>query len=292
MNVPRNIDAELTLVIPTLGRASLRGTLAAVAAGTRWPAQVIVADQGRESWIGELAAEYRNAGLAVRHLPSTATGRSAGLNLGIAAAATRFVAITDDDCLPAPDWIEGLGERLRRHDPALVTGRVEAGEGEVQLAVVTSREEVIQRRPSLRFDRLSGGNMGMARALWQSLGPFAEQPAMRTAEDGEFAYRALRAGVPIVYAPELVVQHLGWRDEPARNTQYESYGLSQAGFYGHYLRRGDAFILLRVLVHLLRSSRRWLRGTLHGDHDAARHGRAQVLGLWPGLRAGWRGGAR
>ena len=279
-------------MIPTLGRASLRGTLAVVAAGTRWPAQVIVADQGREAWIGELAAELGRAGLDVRHLPSTSTGRSAGLNLGIAAADTRFVVITDDDCLPAPDWIEGLGERLRRHAPAIVTGRVEAGAGEVQLAVVTTREEVIQRRPSLRFDRLSGGNMGMACELWRRLGPFAEQPAMRTAEDGEFAYRALRAGVPIVYAPEVVVQHLGWRDEPARNAQYQSYGLSQAGFYGHYLRRGDAFILLRVLVHLLRSSRRWLSGTLRGDRDAAGYGRAQVLSLWPGLRAGWRSGDR
>jgi GT2 family glycosyltransferase len=198
------------------------------------------------------------------------------------------VVITDDDCLVAPDWMARLGERLRRHPGAIITGRVEAGEGEAQLSVVTSTSEQIQRRPALRFDRLSGGNMGLPLEVARRVGPFTESPAMRTAEDGEFAYRALRAGVPIVYAPEVVVTHLAWRDAAEREDQYYSYALSQGGFYGWYLRKGDAFIALRVIVHLLRASRRWLVGRLRGNADVARNGRAYVLGLLPGLRAGWR----
>jgi len=85
-----------------------------------------------------------------------------------------------------------------------------------------------------------------------------------------------------------VVTHLAWRDAAERKDQYYSYALSQGGFYGWYLRQGDAFIALRVIVHLLRASRRWLVGRLRGDADLARNGRAYVLGLLPGLRAGWR----
>jgi GT2 family glycosyltransferase len=282
------IDADLTLVIPTLGRPILRRMLEAVRAGDSWPARVIIVDQGRQAEIAALADEHRAGGLDVVYLPSSSTGRSAGLNLGLERVETRFVVITDDDCLVAPDWIARIGERLRRHPGAIITGRVEAGEGQAQLSVATSTTEQIQRRPALRFDRLSGGNMGLPLEVARRVGPFTESPAIRTAEDGEFAYRALRAGVPIVYAPEVVVTHLAWRDTAERDDQYYSYALSQGGFYGWYLRQGDAFIALRVIVHVLRASRRWLFGRLRGDADLARNGRAYVLGLLPGLRAGWR----
>ena len=111
---------------------------------------------------------------------------------------------------------------------------------------------------------------------------------MRTAEDNEYAYRALRAGVPIVYAPDVIVAHLGWRDTAGRQEQYRGYALSQGGFFGWYLRQGDAFIALRILVHLLRSLRRWGVARLTGDDEMASNGRAYVQGLLPGLRAGWR----
>jgi len=287
---PSRIDGDLTLVIPTLGRQTLRHTLASVMAGAVWPARVVIVDQGRKPEIAALARELSASGLELCYIPSTSSGRSAGLNAGIAQVATRFVAITDDDCVVAADWAARLADRLRRHAPALVTGRVEAGDGEVQLSVVTSEVEEIQRLPRLRFDRLSGGNMGMSLEVARRVGPFAEHPSMRTAEDAEFAYRALRLGVPIVYAPEVVVQHVGWRDLEQREEQYRSYGLSQGGFFGCYLRQGDAFIALRVIVHLLRALRRWLVGALCGDADLARNGKAYVTGLLPGLRAGWRSG--
>ncbi len=288
MTTPHRIDGDVTLVIPTLGRPILQRMLEAVRAGDSWPAQIIIVDQGRKAEIAALADEHRAGGLDVLYVPSTSIGRSAGLNLGLERVETRFVVVTDDDCLVAPDWIARLGERLRRHLGAIITGRVEAGEGEAQLSVATSTTEAIQHRPALRFDRLSGGNMGLPLEVARRVGPFTENPAMRTAEDGEFAYRALRAGVSIVYAPEVVVTHLAWRDAGERQEQYRSYALSQGGFYGWYLRQGDAFIALRVIVHLLRASRRWLFGRLRGDADVARNGRAYVLGLLPGLRAGWR----
>jgi len=287
----RAVDRELTLVVPTLGRAILRGTLESVVAGDTWPAQVVIVDQGRQAGIATLAEELRGRGLDILYLPSNRIGKSVALNMGIARVRTRFFAITDDDCPVAPDWLTRLGERLRRHESAIVTGRVDAGEGEVQLSVVTSDVEVIQRRPALRFDRLSGGNMGMSLEAAHKVGPFSEEPAMRHAEDTEFAYRALRAGVPIVYAPEVAVRHLGWRDEAAREDRYRNYARSHSAFFGKYLRQGDGFMILRMLVHLFRSLRRWLAGTLRGDLESARNGKAYVTELLPGLLAGWRSGA-
>jgi len=281
---------DVSVVIPTLGRPILRRCLEALATGRARPAEVIVVDQGRRAEIAALADEFSGRGLTVVYVPSDQTGRSAGLNTGIRRSRTRFIAVTDDDCVPASDWLACLASRLRESADCIVTGSVEGDDGGTVISVVTSSTSVIQRRPSLRFDRLSGGNMGLSRAVLERVGPFAEDPCMRTAEDGEFAYRALRAGHALVYAPEVSVRHLGWRDAAGREEQYRSYARSQGGFYGKYLRQGDLFMVPRILVHLLRSTRRWAVGALRGDAETAANGRAYVLGLLPGIAAGLRGG--
>lgn len=285
-------DSDLSLVIPTLGRDLLHGTLESVLAGTTWPARVIIVDQGRRPEIEALARAVSQRGLAVEYVPSSKTGRSAGLNTGIERVATRYFAITDDDCPVAPDWIAGMGSRLRRHPGSIVTGRAVANDGEVQLSVVTSEVESVQRHPRLRFDQMTGADVGMSIDVAHRAGPFNEDPSMRTAEDSEFAYRALRRGVPIVYAPELVVTHLGWRDETDRADQYAGYGRSHGGFYGWYVRQGDLFIAARACVHLMRAARRWFIGNLRGDAEAAIMGRAYVVNLWPGFVAGWKASGR
>lgn len=289
MTAGRPTDPDLTVVIPTLGRELLGKVLESLEGGTAWPAAVVVVDQGRKPEIGALLNEVRARSFEALWVPSTQRGRAAGVNRGFARAATRFVAVTDDDCLPQEDWVERMAGRLRENPAAIVTGRVEAGDG-VVLSVVTEREETVQRRPGLRFDRLSGGNLGIAKVLMERLGGLDEDPCLRTAEDGELAYRALRAGVPILYAPEVVVTHLGWRDEAQRASQYRDYARSQGGFFGKYLRRGDGFIALRAAVHFLRAVRRWLGGVVRRDRELAMNGRAYVCGFLPGLVAGWRGG--
>lgn len=279
--------ADLSVVIPTLGRPILRRALGALVAGTRHPAEVIVVDQGRSSEVEAMLREVQAQGVATRWIPSDERGRARAVNRGIEAATTRFVAITDDDCLAHPEWLEHLARRLATDAGQIVTGRVEAGD-ETVLSTVTSHAVIVQRRPSLRFDRLSGGNMAVARSVVERIGGLDEDPCLRTAEDAEFAYRALRAGVTICYAPEAAVTHLGWRDDAARDRQYADYARSHGGFYGKYLRRGDAFIAVRAALHWTRAARRWVIGTIRGDRERARFGRAYVVGLLDGIRSGWR----
>ncbi|HSJ64606.1 MAG TPA: glycosyltransferase family A protein [Gemmatimonadaceae bacterium] len=283
-------SADLTVVIPTLGRPILRRALDALAANTRTPVEVILVDQGRSAEVQAMASEFAARGLRVRWIPSSERGRARGVNRGVEAATTRFVAVTDDDCLAHPTWIEALAARLAESPDDIVTGRVEAGDATV-VSTVTADVAIVQRQPSVRFDRLSGGNMALARTTFERIGGLDEDPCVRTAEDAEYAYRALRSGVAIRYAPEAAVTHLGWRDDSARTDQYADYARSHGGFYGKYLRRGDAFIAARAAVHWMRAIRRWAVGMLSGDRERARFARAYVLGLPGGIRAGWRSAA-
>jgi len=279
---------DLSVVIPTIGRAILRRSLAAIADGNHWPARVIVVDQSASAevagWLAELAAR----GLDTLHVPSAERGRALGVNRGIERVETAFLAITDDDCLVAPEWAQQMATALRAHPDSIVTGRVDAAGGEDVAMVVDAPAAFIHERPSLRFDPLSGGNMGASRRIFERVGTFEEDPRILFAEDGEWAYRALRQGVALRYEPDVIVAHYGWRDAAERQRQYANYARSQGAFYGKFIRRGDGFILLRAGLHLLRAGLRWLRGSLAGDVEQARIGRAYASQLLPGIASMFR----
>lgn len=278
---------DISIVIPTLGREILEQSLFYILSGSAWPGCLIVVEQGANPNVVKMLKRVQEIGVRVKHILSSQRGRSAGINRGLEQTDTRFVAITDDDCFVGEEWLVNMADRLRRSPEAVVTGRVEAA-GEDMIVVVTSTTPSIQSRPRLKFDSMSGGNMGTSLDVFRKVGLFEEDPVMATAEDAEFAYRALRKGVTLRYEPEIVVAHFGWRDEIRRVEQYRRYALSHGGFYGKYLRRSDLFILARAAGHFFRALRRWVRGKLKGDAELALLGRAYCTNLLPGILAGLR----
>jgi GT2 family glycosyltransferase len=278
---------DISLVIPTLGRPILEQCLYWILMGSTWPACLIVVEQGSNTDVAGWLEWVRDIGIPVKHILSTERGRSAGINRGLEQTRTRFVAITDDDCFVEDDWLINMATQLHQHPQAVITGRVEAA-GEDMVVVVTSPLPSIQNRPRLKFDSMSGGNMGASLDIFRKVGLFEEDPVMATAEDAEWAYRALRKGISIRYEPAVVLAHFGWRDTGKRVAQYRDYALSHGGFYGKYLRRGDLFMLVRAAGHFGRALRRWVRGTVAGNAELAMPGKAYCLNLLPGIRAGMR----
>ena len=287
----RAVLDDISIVIPTLGRQILEQSLYWILVGNAWPGCLVVVEQGSDPRVADWLTRVQEIGIRVKHILSTQRGRSSGINRGLEQVDTSFVAITDDDCFVREDWLVNMVNQLRSSPEVVVTGRVEAA-GEDMVVVVTSTTPSVQRRPRLKFDSMSGGNMGTSLDVFRKVGLFEEDPVMATAEDAEFAYRALRKGVSLHYQPEVVVAHFGWRDESKRVEQYRHYALSHGGFYGKYLRRGDLFILARAVGHFGRAFRRWARGHLNGDAELAMLGRAYCSNLLPGIVAGIRSSMR
>lgn len=287
-SAPRPVAASVTLLIPTLGRHVISDCLGAVLAGTCWPGAVTVVDQGPSPRIAGMLRELDRIGIVGRHEICAGSGRALGLNVGLRLVRTPFVVITDDDCVPGPHWIATYAGHLASEPEAVFTGRVLAAGEERVMSTVSHMQRTVAQKPGVVFDRLSGGNCGMAREILERTGLFDEDPCVRHAEDGEWAYRALRAGVPIIYSPDLVVAHVGWRNLEERLAQYRDYARSQGAFYGKHLKRGDLFMVLRTTVHLARAMRRWLKGVLHRDRDVAAIGRSYATQLVPGMIMGLR----
>ncbi len=124
------LDALTTVVVPSLGRPSLRTLLEALAAGTEpVPGPVIVVDDRRA---GPDPADDLAAGLADLGLPALRVVRSGGggparaRNLGWRHARTPWVSFLDDDVVPDPDWSARLRRDLDRAEPSVAgsAGRV------------------------------------------------------------------------------------------------------------------------------------------------------------------------
>ncbi len=286
---PHPVVDDITVLIPTLGRPILKTSLEWLLAGSVWPAELIVVDQSSsvevENWLARLNA----LGLRTRHVPSSGCGKAMALNHGLESTATRFVAVTDDDCFVAHDWLETMVARLRARPDAILTGKMEPEGDEEVVATVISTVPAVYARPFLKQDTMVGGDFGVAMAVIKRIGRFDENPRLSPADDVEWGYRALRAGVPIIYAPEIAVRHMGWRNTEQRAEQYRAYARGHGCFYGKHLRQGDWFIALRIVIHLTRALRRWLLGIVTGNQEQRINGRAYVLNLIPGIMAGLQG---
>jgi GT2 family glycosyltransferase len=294
-DTPRPVFQDITVIIPTIGRDLLRGCLQSIVAGTTWPAHLIVVHQGSSPAVAEWVDCISAAGMRAERVASTQTGPAAARNRAFERVRTRFVAATDDDCQVYPDWLERLAARLRTQSEAIITGRVDVlddgrGSGKAP-SIITSDTPAVYDRPLIDRDPLFSNNMGFAIEVVERIGLMDEHPSVQYAEDAEWSYRALRAGVPIAYAPEVRVAHAAWSHASQMDATYRRYARAQGGFYGHHLRRGDRFIARRVGFELLRAPWLVLRGLVSGNTELQSMGRANLGHLVPGMIAGWRRGS-
>lgn len=284
----RPVLDDISIVIPTLGRPIIESCLYWIGSGSAWPRELIIVDQGQNQQVEAWIKTLRSYGLDTRYVPSSQRGRAAGINRGLECVQTRFVAVTDDDCFVDARWLENMAGCLRESPETIVTGKVEAAGENGEFCVVTSTQPTIYTRPQLKIHPLIGGNMGVAMRSVERIGFFDEHPAVNSAEDSDWGYRALRLGIPILYRPEIMVRHYNWRDNNQKANRYRQYSRSQGGFYGKHLLSGDPLIALQTGRDLIRGPIRWLRGAVRQDADMIARGRADTLELVPGILDGLR----
>jgi GT2 family glycosyltransferase len=289
----RPVCRDLTVVIPTTGGAVLHGCLSSIAAGTTWPQELVVVDQGQRDEVAAWVAELRGGGLNARHLPSSQRGIAAATNRGLEQVRTGFVAVTHDDCRVRPDWLARLAERLPTLGDGVLTGRVEPDGDGVVLTVKLADEPAVYHAPLVDADVLFPPNMAFPIRLLRQVGAFDEHRSLLTAgEDNDWAYRVLRAGVPVVYDPTIIVGHLARFTRSDLPALYRRYARGQGAFYGKHVRRGDGFIARRALRDLLRAPWLLLRGLATRNLELIAMGTGEVRGLPQGILAGLRNDGR
>jgi histidinol-phosphate phosphatase family protein len=205
-----------SVVIPTVGRPSLRRLLDALRAGSGpAPAVVVVVDDRR--------TPDRPLDLPVWDLlevvPGPARGPAAARNVGWRATATPWIAFLDDDVLPGPSWSAELAADLAGL-PAAAAG----SQGRVRVPLPADRRPTDWERVTagLASARWATADMAFRRTALVRVGGFDERFPRAYREDADLALRLQASGWSLVQGARSV-------DHPVRPASRLASVRAQAG---------------------------------------------------------------
>jgi glycosyltransferase involved in cell wall biosynthesis len=292
------VSAErISVVVPTLGRRdALARCLDALLTGTVAPTEIVVVDQSADSEIERLLEATRTEATELRRLDHAARGLSAARNAGARAAMGDIVAFTDDDCIPAAEWIEQLLAAFAADTQlAAVTGPMLPPPG-VEGVGVASRTSTVRRvfsRRALPWEIGTGGNTAVRRGWLERLSGYDERLGVgtpgRAGEDLDLFRRLLEAGGSIAYDPEVVCRHERKTRAELSARRY-GYGVGAGTALGRWLRDGEPWALVALARWLGLRARMLLRpeGERRSTVDEARVVLGTAVGFISGVaRRAW-----
>lgn len=289
---------RVSVVVPTVGRDTLRATVTALLAQSHRDLEVIVVDNAPDSGrVDAVLADVDDPRLHVARQP--VPGASAARNLGAAQACGALVAFTDDDAEPDARWVACLAAAFTE-DPtasiAAVTGRVVGVDVDSDAArwfesagifdkgttatVWSLRPvpgaEVLGEAPTpSAFFPVTCGEVGSSnnccvrRDVLHAVGGFDELlgPGTPTygGEDLDLFRRLLERGHTIVYRPDAVVGHHHRGDIEALRRQMFGYGVGMSAVLTAMTVGGSAGDVLRRVPAGVRSLL-----SPHSDRNRAR----------------------
>lgn len=210
-----------SIVIPTYNRPTqLRACLASLTRLTypRDRFEVVVVDDGSRVSLEPVVAPFRDA-LDLRLITQPNGGPAAARNTGAGYARGTFLAFTDDDCAPAPDWLDALATRFAEDADCLIGGRtvnalVDNPFASASQHLISYLYSYYNADPEqARF--FASNNIAMPAEGFHEVAGFDVTTLRATAEDRELCDRWLYFGHRLVYAPEVVVYHahaMGFRE--------------------------------------------------------------------------------
>lgn len=202
-----------SIVIPTRNRPQAIGRcLDALAEQSLPPGsfEVIVVDDGGEPALTLDPARWLPK-FALKLIHQKNTGPAGARNRGVAEAGGEFLAFTDDDCLPAPTWLEKIIAALRENPEALAGGSTSNGLkddlfAEASQIIVEMVYEHFNRDPASAYF-FASNNIAARRDRYVASGGFDTDFESPAAEDREFCDRWRMQKRPLLWEPTARIEH-------------------------------------------------------------------------------------
>ena len=170
---------------------------------------LVVNDGGKTSFAG--VDDALRARLPLTTIDAPHAGPAAARNVGARAARGEFLAFTDDDCIPEPDWLKQL-ERGFAQEHAAALGGAAINPYPESIPAVTWELYLDFLREYFQDTAGNGlmlpsNNLAYRRDAFWSINGFDETFPLAAAEDVDLAYRAVGAGLRQRYFDDARVWH-------------------------------------------------------------------------------------
>ena len=203
----------VSIVIPTFARPEqLSECLRALTCQTMAACdfEVVVVDDGSPQQLDAIVAGYARD-LNIRLIRQANAGPGPARNRGVNEATGKWIAFTDDDCLPDPQWLELLLARERRDPGTLVGGTTINGltnelfASTSQLIIDLVYEHFNSDPDNAYF--FASNNILCEREHILELGGFDFEFAQAGGEDRDFCDRWRSSGRRLVWCKEAQIEH-------------------------------------------------------------------------------------
>jgi glucosyl-dolichyl phosphate glucuronosyltransferase len=207
---------KCSIIISSSNRAtSLEKTLRAfgevfIPAG--WDAELIVVDNASKDCTASMVQAARIKNFRVRYLYEGRVGKSNALNTGLAAALGEVLLFTDDDVVPARDWLEKIATPLLNREYEGVIGKIQLAEN-----LLRPWMELDHKRALAAFagncqpvTELIGANMGLHRSVFQRIPGFDPELGPGASGFGEetlLSWQMDKAGLRLGLVSAAVIVH-------------------------------------------------------------------------------------
>jgi glycosyltransferase involved in cell wall biosynthesis len=291
----RRPGSRFSVVVPTYDRPVQLAACVAALRQLECPGGtleiVIVNDGGRSPGAELRTLVSGDASLEVRILDQRNAGPASARNAGAASARGEYLAFTDDDCMPEPQWLVAFDAVFRRAPDALLGGRTTNAitssvyaEASQHLADFVARH--FRGGASGRF--FTSNNIACSRATFFKAGAFDTTFSYSAGEDREFCDRWSAQGRPSESVEQAVVRHAHPLTARRFLRQHFTYGRGARAFRrvraeaGRPVRVDPAFYV-RSLGHAY-SVGHGLRAPALAALTAAAHGAYAAGLLWESVR--------
>ncbi len=231
------MSVRFSVVVPTFNRPrQLSRCLAALAEQTLPKPQfeVVVIDDGGRQSLDPLVNDYAGR-LQIKLLRQPNGGCASARQLGIDHARGDYLAFTDDDCRPNPDWLSRIAAALERDPNCAIAGQTtnasdddlyaEATQSIVQSLVISGRDASghVRYAPT--------NNVVFPKAPFFEIGAMDRSWRIAGGEDRDLCARWNQAGFRLSYEPSVKVLHYHRLDLRAFLRQHFDYGRGAWRYY-------------------------------------------------------------
>jgi glycosyltransferase involved in cell wall biosynthesis len=194
-------------------------TVSSILANTHPNFELVVVDQSKDDETREALRPF-STDSRLRYLKSATIGKGYALNAGLRETKGTAVAITDDDCIVPPNWLETFASIFAAHPKAavafccVVAGEHDRTAGFVPDFVRTG-DRMLTTMHDARHVRGLGAGMAVRRNMIEEIGGFDPMlgPGSRfqDCDDRDIAIRALLARYQVYETSTIAVKHFGFR---------------------------------------------------------------------------------
>jgi glycosyltransferase involved in cell wall biosynthesis len=200
-----------SVIIPTHNRPEELASCLRCLAGLNYPRdhfEVIVVDDGSDVPPEGVIQSFANQ-LDITLITQPNAGPAAARNAAASKAKGDYLAFTDDDCRPTPDWLSSFATVLLNSPDCAVGGRtINALPENLFSAASQSIIDFVYSRLNTNSDKakfFTSNNMALPAHLFKSINGF--DPGMRTSEDRDFSNRWFHQGYGMIFVPDAVIYH-------------------------------------------------------------------------------------